>query len=57
MTYYTTMAQELGAMHGTADAIRQTYEFARDKGGNQSTVPELVTLLGEAGADAGRRTA
>jgi 3-hydroxyisobutyrate dehydrogenase-like beta-hydroxyacid dehydrogenase len=45
MGYYTTMAQEFGAMHGAADAIRQTYELATRSGGNQSTVPELVTIL------------
>jgi 3-hydroxyisobutyrate dehydrogenase len=48
MTYYTTMADELGAMHGTAEAIRQTYELATNKGGKQSVVPELVTILGDA---------
>ncbi|MEN3364484.1 MAG: hypothetical protein V7606_1758 [Burkholderiales bacterium] len=45
MTYYTTMAEELGAKHATADAIRQTYEFAGNAGGKHATVPELVTLL------------
>lgn len=45
MGYYTTMAQEAGAMHGTADAIRQTYATAIKKSPAQSTVPELVTLL------------
>jgi 3-hydroxyisobutyrate dehydrogenase len=45
MGYYTTMAQEFGAMQGAAEAIRQTYELAVREGGKQSTVPELVTLL------------
>jgi 3-hydroxyisobutyrate dehydrogenase-like beta-hydroxyacid dehydrogenase len=45
MSYYTTMAQESGAMHGTADAIRQTYANASKDGPAQSTVPELVTIL------------
>jgi 3-hydroxyisobutyrate dehydrogenase len=45
MGYYTTMAQEFGAMQGAAEAIRQTYELAVREGGNQSTVPELVSIL------------
>jgi 3-hydroxyisobutyrate dehydrogenase len=45
MGYYTAMAQEFGAQQGAAEAIRQTYELAIRKGGNQSTVPELVTIL------------
>jgi 3-hydroxyisobutyrate dehydrogenase-like beta-hydroxyacid dehydrogenase len=50
MSYYTTMAQESGAMHGTADAIRQTYANASKDGPAQSTVPELVTILLDAAA-------
>ncbi|MET0982379.1 MAG: NAD(P)-dependent oxidoreductase [Telluria sp.] len=45
MGYYTTMAQEFGAKQGAAEAIRETYELAVRTGGNQSTVPELVTIL------------
>jgi 3-hydroxyisobutyrate dehydrogenase len=45
MGYYMTMAEELGAMHGAADAVRQTYELGVRTGGNQSTVPELVSIL------------
>lgn len=45
MGYYTTMAQEAGAVHDTADAIRQTYANAVKEGQAQSTVPELVTIL------------
>jgi 3-hydroxyisobutyrate dehydrogenase len=45
MTYYNTMAEDLGAAHGTAEAIRQTYELAGNEGGKQATVPELVTIL------------
>lgn len=48
MSYYTTMAQEAGAMHGTAEAIRQTFENAIKEGPAQSTVPELITILAEA---------
>lgn len=50
MSYYTTMAQESGAVHGTADAIRQTYANASTNGPAQSTVPELVTILLSAAA-------
>lgn len=52
MGYYTTMAQEIGAVHGTAEAIRQTYDFAGTAGGKQSTVPEMVRILAEADAAA-----
>jgi 3-hydroxyisobutyrate dehydrogenase-like beta-hydroxyacid dehydrogenase len=47
MSYYTTMAQEAGAAHGAADAIRQTYEQASKQGGPQSTVPELIAILAD----------
>jgi len=50
MTYYTTMAQESGAMHDTAESIRQTYAQALRDGPEQSTVPELITLLTQAAA-------
>lgn len=50
LTYYTTMAAELGAMHGAADGIRQTYEFGlNQEGGKQLTVPEMITVLEQAG--------
>lgn len=45
MRYYTTMAQEAGAVHDMAEAIRQTYADAVKEGQAQSTVPELVTIL------------
>ena len=48
MSYYLTMAQESGAMHGTAQAIRQTYADAIKQGPAQSTVPELITILANA---------
>lgn len=47
MSYYTTMAQESGAMHGTAKAILQTYADASNES-PQSTVPELITILAAA---------
>jgi len=45
MGYYTTMAEEAGAPHGTADAVRQAYEGASRAGMDQSPVPELIGLL------------
>jgi 3-hydroxyisobutyrate dehydrogenase len=48
MTYYTTMAQETGAMHETAESVRRTYAQALQGGPEQSTVPELITLLAKA---------
>lgn len=47
MTYYTTMAEEAGASHRTADAVRQTYAKARKESADNATVPELVSLLGK----------
>lgn len=48
MTYYRTMASETGAVHGTAEAIRQLYEYAGEQGGKQAAVPEMITILGNA---------
>jgi 3-hydroxyisobutyrate dehydrogenase len=42
--YYTAMAEELGAAHTTADAIRQTYAWAA-RTRAQAAVPALVDLL------------
>ncbi|MBF6988921.1 NAD(P)-dependent oxidoreductase [Cupriavidus sp. IK-TO18] len=46
MTYYDTMASEVGASHATASAIRETYAGAYDQR-SHGTVPELVALLAE----------
>lgn len=46
MTYYDTMASELGASHATAAAIRHTYAEAYEANAG-ATVPELVALLTE----------
>lgn len=52
MSYYTTMANEAGARHETADAVRDAYA-----GGQQArasgTVPELIDILlsGAVGSD------
>lgn len=45
MGYYTTMARDAGASHGTAEAIRKTYESAYEESDAQTTVPELVGIL------------
>lgn len=45
MSYYTTMAQETGAPHGTAQAIRDTYALASEAGIAQSPVPEMIKYL------------
>ena len=55
MGYYTTMAQETGAAHGTAEAVRQAYEQASQAGLDQAPVPELVGHL--AGRTAASRAA
>lgn len=44
MSYYTTMAREAGTLHGTAEAIRQTYEYGT-QAKPQGTVPELIGVL------------
>lgn len=46
MTYYDTMASELGASHAAAAAIRHTYAEAYEANAG-ATVPELVALLTE----------
>lgn len=46
MDYYTTMAREAGAVYGTAEAVRQTYEKASRNGPAQATVPELIDIFG-----------
>ena len=45
MDYYTTMAQDAGAAHGIAQAVRDTFAQAVAEGGPQRLVPELVPLL------------
>ncbi len=44
MNYYTTMADEAGSLHATADAIRSTFEVGK-QARPQGTVPELVSIL------------
>lgn len=45
MGYYTAMAQDTGAPHATADAVRRTYEAASEAGMAQSAVPEMIGFL------------
>lgn len=45
MRYYTVMAEEIGASHGAADAVRDIYEHGDRVGGRQATVPQLVSIL------------
>lgn len=46
MGYYTAMAKEVGAVHGTAESIMNTYALASEVGGDpQATVPDMVEIL------------
>ena len=45
MGYYTTMAQETGAPHGAAQAIRDTYARASQDGIAQAPVPRIIDFL------------
>jgi len=45
MGYYTAMAEETGAPHATAEAIRATYAAASDAGIAQAPVPEIIDFL------------
>lgn len=47
MRYYTTMAHETGALHDTAAAIRDLFDYGQ-RARPQGTVPELITVLSEA---------
>jgi len=44
MTYYTTMAKEMGAQCTAAEAIRKTYEYGTQKNA-EASVPELISIL------------
>ncbi|WP_328587201.1 NAD(P)-dependent oxidoreductase [Bordetella ansorpii] len=45
MGYYTAMAQDTGAPHEAAEAIRRTYESASRAGIDQAPVPEIIEFL------------
>ncbi|GAB2913074.1 NAD(P)-dependent oxidoreductase [Paralcaligenes ginsengisoli] len=50
MTYYTTMAAEIGAPHATAEAVRQAYAYGNQLGSSQASVPELISILADSDA-------
>lgn len=45
LSYYTAMAGDLQAAHGSADGILATLEAAKAAGHAQAPMPELVTIL------------
>jgi len=45
LSYYTAMARDLHAAHGSADGILATLEAAKAAGHAQAPMPELVTIL------------
>ncbi|TEA79621.1 NAD(P)-dependent oxidoreductase [Allopusillimonas ginsengisoli] len=50
MTYYTTMAEEMGASHVTAQAVRASFEFGVHARSPDATVPTLIDILANARA-------
>jgi 3-hydroxyisobutyrate dehydrogenase-like beta-hydroxyacid dehydrogenase len=52
--YYDTMAADGGAVHGIAEAVLRTFADAVEQAGPDRVVPELVSLLQERAAKAGR---
>lgn len=47
ISYYNTMASDIGAYHEIAEAARRTYEVAANSGHGQKLVPELIAALAE----------
>ena len=45
ITYYTAMANDLGAAHDAADGILEVLEGAKSKGYADAPIPQLVTIL------------
>ncbi|WP_026641367.1 NAD(P)-dependent oxidoreductase [Bordetella petrii] len=45
LNYYTTMAEEAGAVHGAASAIERLFELGAQACPPQATVPHLVDVL------------
>jgi len=45
MGYYTAMAEDTGAPHQTAEAVRRVYEAASQAGIDQAPVPEIIPFL------------
>jgi 3-hydroxyisobutyrate dehydrogenase-like beta-hydroxyacid dehydrogenase len=52
--YYNTMADDAGAVHAIASAVLGTFADAVEQAGPDKVVPELVSLLQQRAADAGR---
>lgn len=52
-----TMAREIGAGVGTAQAVLKTYERASGDAGAQATVPELTSILAGHASHANQRRA
>lgn len=52
LRYYVQMAADTSAVHRIGDAVSATFDAAVQQGGPQAMVPELVTLLAKAGANA-----
>ncbi|HEY1326336.1 MAG TPA: NAD(P)-dependent oxidoreductase [Casimicrobiaceae bacterium] len=55
--YYSSMADDGGAVHGIADAVLRTFADAVEQAGPERWVPELVSLLVQRGAAVGAGTA
>lgn len=49
MSYYNTMATEMGASHITAEAVRTSFELGIQASPSQATVPMLIDILAQAG--------
>jgi len=50
MTYYTSMAEHMGAPHGTAQAVRQAFVLGTSARPPQTTVPSLIDIYAEEAA-------
>jgi 3-hydroxyisobutyrate dehydrogenase-like beta-hydroxyacid dehydrogenase len=52
LRYYVQMAADTSAVHRIGDAVSATLDAAVQQGGPRAMVPELVSLLAQAGANA-----
>lgn len=52
LRYYVQMADDTSAVHRIGDAVSATLEAAVEQGGPRAMVPELVSLLAQAGVNA-----
>ncbi|MGE4242103.1 NAD(P)-dependent oxidoreductase [Ramlibacter sp.] len=55
LRYYVQMAADSSAVHRIGDAVSATLDAAVQQGGPRAMVPELVSLLAEAGANVSPR--